>query len=213
MSRSTQPPRTAQGAASRERLLEAAIQLFAERGYSATSVDLVCRRSETVKTALYWHFGSKEGLLSAALERVATDWIEEIVRSLDRTSDPAERLERAIAGLRRIVEERPQLMRLLLSVAYERADVSPEQRRALHAIFERAEAAIVAAITDAIGGEVPGLDRAAHLIIGLLVAASLRRAIDPEIDLGPIFEDMRYTVAVFLTRRLRVGQPTDPSRT
>ena len=207
MPRASHPPRTAQGAASREKLLVSAIELFAERGYSATSVDLVCRRAETVKTALYWHFGSKEGLLTAAIERVAADLIEEITRSLAATPDPAERLERAIAGLRRTVEERPELMRLLLSVAYERTDVSPEQRTALAEIFHRAETAIVAAIADAIGGEIPGLERAAHLIIGLLVAASFRRAIDPEADLTPIFDDFRYTVAVFLTRRLGVTAP------
>ena len=31
-----------------------------------------------VKTALYWHFESKRGLLSAALERAASTWIEQI---------------------------------------------------------------------------------------------------------------------------------------
>jgi AcrR family transcriptional regulator len=211
LSRASHPPRTAQGAASRERLLQAAIELIAERGYAATSVEAVCRHADTVKTALYWHFGNKEGLLTAALDRVAGDWIEEITRGLSATSDPAERLERAIDGLRKIVEERPELMRLLVAVAYERTGVSPEQRAALAAIFERAETAIVTAIADAIGGEIPGLERAAHLIIGLLVAASLRRAIDPEVELGPIFEDMRYTVAVFLTRRLRVNVAPDAS--
>jgi AcrR family transcriptional regulator len=54
----TRPPKTAQGAASRERLLDAAIELIAERGYSASSVEALCRRAGVAKTALYWHFGS-----------------------------------------------------------------------------------------------------------------------------------------------------------
>ena len=54
------------GAATRERLLDAAYVLFAEKGYAATSTAQICRRAGAVKTALYWHFDSKEGLLAAA---------------------------------------------------------------------------------------------------------------------------------------------------
>ena len=55
--------KTARGEASRRRILDAATQLICERGYSGTSVDAVCKRAGVVKTALYWHFGSKSGLL------------------------------------------------------------------------------------------------------------------------------------------------------
>ena len=58
-----------QGARSREALLDAAIELIADGGYTATGVDAIARRSGVVKSALYWHFGSKDGLLIAALER------------------------------------------------------------------------------------------------------------------------------------------------
>jgi len=73
---------TPQGAESRERLLQGAIDLISERGYAATSVDAICRHAGTAKTALYWHFKSKEGLLNAIIERVNEDWISEIANSI-----------------------------------------------------------------------------------------------------------------------------------
>ena len=57
-------------AGGRERLLEAATQLFAERGYAATGVAAICEAAGVAKPALYWHFGSKEELL--AEEEAAT---------------------------------------------------------------------------------------------------------------------------------------------
>src|SRR5512134_3808416 len=82
--------KTAQGALSREKILDAAVELIADRGYSATSVDALCKKAGIVKTALYWHFGSKEGLLAAVLERVAGEWTEEIQRSASVGGEPLE---------------------------------------------------------------------------------------------------------------------------
>src|SRR3990172_3688929 len=206
------PPKTAQGAASRERLLDAAIDLMAERGYSASSVEALCRRAGVVKTALYWHFGSKEGLLTATLEKVANAWIEEIQKSVYLARDPAQRLERAFEGLRRMVEARPQILRLLLAVANERAEVGPETRQRPRAVFQRAEAALVQGIEDAVGRTLPDLDLVAHTTIGLVQAASLRLVLDPEeTDLDRLFADLQRTflllVADRLSRAPRTGEP------
>ncbi len=56
------------GAETRARLLAAARQVFAERGYHAASLDLVSERGGCTKGALYHHFGGKEGLLLALLD-------------------------------------------------------------------------------------------------------------------------------------------------
>ena len=206
------PPKTAQGAASRERLLDAAIELIAERGYSASSVEALCRRAGVAKTALYWHFGSKEGLLAAAMEKVANAWIEEIQKSVYLARDPAQRLERAFEGLRRMVEARPQILRLLLAVANERAEVAPETRQRLRAVFQRAEAALVQGIEDAVGRTLPDLDLVAHTTIGLVQAASLRLVLDPEeTDLDRLFADLQRTFVLLVADRLsrapRTGEP------
>ena len=53
---------------SRERLLEAAKSLFAERGYEATSTSVICRLAGTSESQLVKHFGSKQGILEAIFE-------------------------------------------------------------------------------------------------------------------------------------------------
>jgi AcrR family transcriptional regulator len=55
-------------AETRERLLAAAAELFAERGIEASSVDAIAERAERTSGAVYDHFGGKSGLLFALLE-------------------------------------------------------------------------------------------------------------------------------------------------
>jgi len=59
--------REARGTA-RAQLLDAAERLLAERGYHATSVDLVAREAGVSKGAFYWNFDSKEALFLGLLE-------------------------------------------------------------------------------------------------------------------------------------------------
>ncbi|GAA3467488.1 TetR/AcrR family transcriptional regulator [Nonomuraea roseola] len=54
---------------SRELILAAAAELFAEKGYRQTTFIDVAERSGISRGSIPWHFGSKEGLLLAVLER------------------------------------------------------------------------------------------------------------------------------------------------
>jgi len=51
----------------RERLLEAARQVFSENNFQGATVREICRRAEANVAAVNYHFGSKEGLLAEAL--------------------------------------------------------------------------------------------------------------------------------------------------
>jgi AcrR family transcriptional regulator len=207
-------PQTAQGAASRERLLAAAIELIAERGFAASSVDALCRRAGVVKTALYWHFGSKEGLLAAAVERVAGTWIDEIHEAASRGGDPLERLDLALTGMRRLVEERPEILRLLVAVASERAEHDPATQARLRAVFERAQGAIVAGMDEALGVHLGDADLVAETLLALVQAASFRRLLRPEAtDLDRFFEHVRRTIALLVADRLRDARPGPPGGT
>jgi AcrR family transcriptional regulator len=68
--------------------MEAALAVFAERGYREASVDEVAERAGYSKGAFYWHFPSKDDLFYALLEeRVLKPW-EESIRVLE--SAPAD---------------------------------------------------------------------------------------------------------------------------
>src|ERR1700754_988811 len=58
----------------KERILEAARELFAERGYAGTSIRDIAERLEMTKAALYYHFPGKQDVLAALVE----PWLLEI---------------------------------------------------------------------------------------------------------------------------------------
>lgn len=192
--------RVAQGLRSRDSLLRAATRQFAERGFSATSIDDVCRDAGVVKSAVYWHFESKEGLLTAALEETATAWIDGILASVQQTGDPRERLSRAVEGMRDLVEKRPALLRLLQSMLLERTGENPQTRAVLLRVFDRARAALTDGIEEVIGVRPPGLETVAALVLasldGIFLQHQLRR--DPG-ELDRLFGELERAIVYLVS--------------
>ena len=60
----------------RARILDTACKLFYERGVRAVGVDLVVEEAGVAKTSLYRHFGTKDDLIAAFLEREDKDFWE-----------------------------------------------------------------------------------------------------------------------------------------
>ncbi|OLS99484.1 hypothetical protein BJF90_08200 [Pseudonocardia sp. CNS-004] len=59
---------------SRELILTAAAELFAERGYQETSLVDVATRSGVSRGSIPWHFGDKKGLLVAVIGQLHDEW-------------------------------------------------------------------------------------------------------------------------------------------
>ena len=198
---------TAQGEASRERILTTAISLFSERGFAGTSVAEVCERAGVVKTAVYWHFDSKEGLLEAALERVASTWIEQIRASVEQVGGIAARLDRFISGLRWLVLERSETLALILGAILERSEVDDARRESLRRIVVQAREAITQGIRDTLGGDLPDLDLIADvalsLVNGIVLSHKLER--DP-VRLERQFRQLRETFALAVLAAAKKGE-------
>ena len=79
----------------RERLIDAASQLFCRHGINAIGVDLVIAKAKTAKATLYKTFGSKEGLIEVVLEREGAIWRDWFIGELLKDeATPAQRLSR-----------------------------------------------------------------------------------------------------------------------
>ena len=83
--------RSREAAETRQRIIDAARDLFVERGYEATSMRAIADRIEYTPTAIYHHFKSKEALLT---ELCASDFthLAGHFHRIDRVEDPVERL-------------------------------------------------------------------------------------------------------------------------
>lgn len=62
----------------RQAMMEAAYDLFIEKGYGAVTVDEIIQRSGGSKSSLYKFFGNKEGILGAVIEALANEMLGEI---------------------------------------------------------------------------------------------------------------------------------------
>jgi AcrR family transcriptional regulator len=78
-------------AAARTRLVDAALQLFASRGYSATPVDAIAGGAGVSVGLLYYHCSDKHSLLRAIFERSLAD-VGATFAAADRQKDPNDRL-------------------------------------------------------------------------------------------------------------------------
>jgi AcrR family transcriptional regulator len=78
-------------AVTKAKLLQAALELFAARGYNATSVDAIAGAAGVSAGLLYHHFASKPALLQAIFEQSLTD-VQATFAAADRAPEPADRL-------------------------------------------------------------------------------------------------------------------------
>lgn len=75
--------KVASGGATRRRLLEAAEELFSERGFERVSVRDVTEKAGANVAAINYHFGSREGLVEKVIERYITPVNEERMARLE----------------------------------------------------------------------------------------------------------------------------------
>lgn len=86
--KTTSGKRRPRSAATRERLLTAARDLFLSEGYSKTSLDQVAAEAGVTKPTVYSHFESKEGLLNAVMKTGAAERLAQLSSLQEPTDDP-----------------------------------------------------------------------------------------------------------------------------
>ncbi|MDL4774607.1 TetR/AcrR family transcriptional regulator [Actinomadura xylanilytica] len=81
------------------RILDAAVRLFAERGFDGTSVQGVVEAARVTKGALYHYFGSKDDLLYEIYRPLIARRLADLDRVLAEGLPPAETVRAVLAGL------------------------------------------------------------------------------------------------------------------
>ncbi len=97
------------------RILNAAVRVFAARGYAATSVQELLRGTGYSKPTLYYHFGSKAGLFRAILD-FAYDEVFRLMRDSGQgRGEAGERLARATMAIFTFATTHQDLTRLVFA--------------------------------------------------------------------------------------------------
>jgi AcrR family transcriptional regulator len=159
---------TARGRKTRESIMLAAMELVCTRGYAGTSVDMVCKRAKVVKTAVYWHFGSKAGLMAALVDSANTLWIDTIEAQVAQAEAPVERLDRLLRTMREVITTRSQMLRLIEVVISESASMEPEVVEAVSRLHLHTMDTIASGFEESLGGQLKSGRMLAHTITALM---------------------------------------------
>src|SRR5512141_2402589 len=102
----------------REKLYAAAAEIFARKGYAATSVQEIVLKAGVTKPALYYYFGSKEGVYQAILEKTLRDFDQRVNAVETMKGSASLRLRRLCLEIFSLMQEHLEVIRLMHSIYY-----------------------------------------------------------------------------------------------
>lgn len=190
MSKKVQPTRRkrADGELSRERILDAAAEIAAERGYEGASIALVSAKCGLPASSIYWHFTNKDDLIAAVIERSFGDWLK--AWQVPVEGSPQDRLVGLAMQIAKALLDSPDFIRLGLMLSLERRPVEPRAR----AMFLQLRAQTFDQLVETMRGFTPELtDAQAHQLATYAIAGADGLFIAKEIggdavDLLALFE-------------------------
>ncbi|MFD9981608.1 TetR/AcrR family transcriptional regulator [Streptomyces massasporeus] len=198
----------ANGVESRQRILDAAVEIAGERGYEGTSIAAVSAKCGLPASSIYWHFQDKDDLIAAVIERSFETWLAAVELPSEDTGTPLERVT-AMAGIvAKSLIDAPDFLRLGLMLALERRPAEPRGRT----VFLQVRDIAGAKIAEMAKVLVPELDEeSVHALTTYAVAGAdglfVQREINgDDVDLVAMFElhaQLVYEAATRMAARSR----------
>jgi AcrR family transcriptional regulator len=123
----------------RDRLVQAAMDVFAERGYHGATVDDIVAASGTSKGAFYHYFSSKQAIFLSLLDQLVEMVEAGVELAIERQEGALARVEAALRVVLEVASARRDLARILL---IEAAALGPEFEQSRLGIHRRFAALI-----------------------------------------------------------------------
>ncbi len=117
----------------RERLLEAAKELFANNGYAATSTQQIIKAAKVTKPTLYYYYRSKEGLYQTLVDHIQDRRFDLIKNTIaaHKNRPIKKQLIALLKAILQFAHEHRNLTRLSFSTAFAARGEVPNQHRCL----------------------------------------------------------------------------------
>jgi TetR/AcrR family fatty acid metabolism transcriptional regulator len=100
--------------ATRQRILDAAEEVFAEKGYHGAVVDDIVRAADMSKGGFYFHFPNKQGIFLALMEALTPRLINAAERAIEQEKDPIAKLDAALRTVLDTFSRHRRLSKILL---------------------------------------------------------------------------------------------------
>lgn len=121
----------------RNRILDAAQEVFAERGFNGATVDRIAELAGMSKPNLHYYFKKKSDLYYTVLQRILTIWLEPL-EDLDPEADPRAEIERYLVQKLAASRDHPSASRLFANEMLQGAPVlEPYLRSELKDLVDR----------------------------------------------------------------------------
>ncbi len=125
----------------RETLLTAALKVLEDEGEAQFSTRAVCALANVTAPTLYYHYGSADGLLSAAMTEAFSQFLES-KKAAVQSSDPVTALREGWDDYVRFAAARPRLYAAMMSRVLNGAQI-PAAEQAFTLLIERITAIAV----------------------------------------------------------------------
>lgn len=96
---------TSQGRERKQQLVDAAVELFADRGYSSTRIADICDRAGVAKGLYYWYFPTKHDLFVELVRSMRRRLRQAQAAAMDPSADALERLRQGTEASVRFIAE------------------------------------------------------------------------------------------------------------
>ena len=100
--------------ATRQRLLDAAETVFAEKGYHGAVVDDIIRASDSSKGGFYFHFPNKQAIFLALIDALVPKLAAAVERAIAHETDPVGQLDAALRTVLETFSRHRRLSKILL---------------------------------------------------------------------------------------------------
>ncbi len=177
-------PKQARSERTRELLLEAALELFARKGSVETTFDAISEAAGVSRGSIRFHFGSKEGLLLAVVDRVFQDWESQVMAPLLAKAGGPTSFGPAIEAHAELTRESEVTSRLFFVLLFEALGPRPELRQHFADLYDRFRTFCTAWVEAEIanGSVASDIDpeAASTMILGALGGIAYQWHLDPE---------------------------------
>jgi AcrR family transcriptional regulator len=160
-----------------ERIVAAALALFATRGYERASISAIAAHARVSRAAIFWHFGDKEGLFRETFRRMLVPFFTELQASLEHIP-PRQRVFEILSAYERVVDENESSIRSIVRWLLESEKLRASLRETLFALHD----ALVKDISETLAsarGEAPPSDAVGAALVAMLDGNLLLALLDP----------------------------------
>ena len=197
-SAAVKPPQTRRSQAerrdtSKSRLLQAAFELIAERGFKGASFQAIAERAGYSPSLVSHRFGSREGLLAELVRRMVHRWGADVRDVKVETRTGRAGLIATAAAHRQALERSPEAVRAMYMLIFESLIEAPELRGEFAELDGRLREAtgrlLRSGVPDREGRADVDISAHATLFLAMLRGITLQWMVDPQaIDLPRVYE-------------------------